>query len=374
MYSSFIILGIPPGGLFLARQLRKQWPNSTIFAIGDSTHDIGRYSNTLDKFFGVTSTVEIPQVIQRACDELGVVKPQSFFCSNPMLEAVIGSYSQVFDSLKFENDYQTYLSMIDKQRVSSLCERLGIRIPMEFNLDQVNHGLFAFPIVIKPRSKSVASGVSKCTYIKTKEALFSYIQRVSELGVEMNSLLCQQLIQGDNRWEYGYGGYFVNGEARIDICFHQFFQVPQGLCCYSCEVVDEVLESEIKSLVRPFLEHTRYTGMLEFDIKQDSHSHQLYLLDINPRPWRSSDMLSAKLGDSTIFNPVPTDKKVVWHYPYRELYAKRNTNNPNRSVCESMTKGHKTVNQYMLSDRNDSKPARMQKIEDLMDFIKRVIR
>lgn len=374
MKGKYILLGLPPGGLFLARQLRKAYPDARIFAVGDPKRDIGRFSNTIDVFWEVTNEEELLGVIQRACAEMGDGKPKAFFCSNPMLEMIIGRYPQVFDYLEFENDYETYRVIIDKNSAYRLCESLGIRMPKEFSLNAVDPNEVSLPVVIKPLSKSVTSGLSKCAYLKTKNDYSAYLQRVSQLGIEKNNLICQQFIEGDNRWEYGYGGYFEKGKPIIDICFHQSIQVPQGLCCYSSEVTDNDLESSIKSLVFPFLERTHYTGMLEFDIKQDANSNLLYLLDINPRPWRSSDMLSAKLENSTIFNPVSNEKKVIWRYLYRELFAGKNANNPSRSVCRLFTQDHKTVTQYMLSDRHDRKPAIMQNIEDILDFFKRIKR
>ena len=54
----FLILGISNGGLFLARQLRKQWPKAAIYAVGNPD-DIGQYSNTLNRFYPASSDEDI---------------------------------------------------------------------------------------------------------------------------------------------------------------------------------------------------------------------------------------------------------------------------------------------------------------------------
>ena len=46
----FLILGMASGGLFLARQLKMQWPDATIYAVGDPD-ELGRYSNTINRFY-----------------------------------------------------------------------------------------------------------------------------------------------------------------------------------------------------------------------------------------------------------------------------------------------------------------------------------
>lgn len=372
MNTKFIILGIPPGGLFLARQLRKQWPESMIFAIGDPIHDIGRYSKTIDRFYEVSSQNSVIMAIQRAYKEIGEGLVNAYFCSNPMLECVVGQYPIVFNFLTFENELELYRQLIDKNNLEEVCQRLNINRPKSYDLKETVLDEIVFPVIVKPLEKGLANGASKCAFINNRQQLSGYLSKMNALKIKWNNLVCQQCVEGDNRWEYGYGGYFVNGKATIDICFHQFIQVPQGLCCYSREITDLNLEKKIKDLVNPFLEYTHYNGMIEFDIKQDANTKDLYLLDINPRPWRSADMLSAKLGDSTIFNPQPIREKVVWRYPYRELFARKNPKNISYSLCKSLTRGYKTVTHYTLSDKHDKKPSRMQLKEDLKDLIKKI--
>lgn len=374
MNKRFILFGMPPGGLFLARQLRRTYPSAEIIAIGDSKKDIGRFSNTLDAFYGVDNDEDLIEKINIVYNKKETERFDAFFCSNPMLEAIVEKYPQVFDYFRFENKYDLYAEIIDKNNLAKLCDQLGINRPAEFDLKQILPSELAFPIVIKPLSKKDAPGVGKCVYIESIYDYLSFSQKLARLGIDESCVLCQQMIEGDNSWEYGYGGYFVGGAPVVDICFHQFIQVPQGLCCYSREITDAVLESNIKELVLPFLKHTRYTGILEFDIKQDSKSKKLYLLDVNPRPWRSSDMLLAKVGKSTIFNPLPIGKKVVWRYPYREMFARKNANNPRYSTCKSLTQGYKTETQIMLLDRRDVKPIIMQIKEDFKDLFKRINR
>ena len=357
----------------MARQLRKQWPDSVIYAIGDPKHDIGRFSNTINKFYGAENENAVCAAIRIACLEFGC-KPRAFFCSNPMLETIVGHYPQVFDYLEFENSYSIYDEVVDKRKAYLLCNRLGITVPQEYVLESTHPNEIEFPVVIKPRVKCSASSVSKCAIIKSLKDCSSYLQKLSMQDVDKSILLCQKFVEGDNRWEYGYGGYFDDGKPVVDICFHQFIQVPQGLCCFTHEVTDVNLEAKVKDLVRPFLDYSHFTGFLEFDIKQDSKSGQMYLLDINPRPWRSSDMLTAKLGDSTVFNPSPVNDKVVWRYPYRELFARKNSNNPPYSVCRSLVLNNNIITHIMLSDSLDKKPSRMQFKEDIKDLFKRIIK
>ena len=363
---AFLILGMANGGLFLARQLRKQWPEATIYAVG-TPDDIGQYSNTLNGFYQVSSEDALLGRIDEVVSSVSV-KVKAYMCSNPMLESIVLHYPELFDILEFENEIDLYRRIVDKSEVDKLCRTLDITRPEEYVLDRTDDSSIRFPVVVKPLEKANAIGASKCAYINTRDELKTYMEKMSRLGIDSKSLVCQQLVRGDNRWEYGYGGFFQDGKPLVDIIFHQFIQVPQGLCCYSREMTDSALRRVVLETVQPFLEETRYNGFLEFDIKQDQDSKVLYMLDINPRPWRSVDMLAGKLGDSTVFSPKLNDTKVLWRYPFRELLRKKNNKNISYKLCKSIAPGH-FVTHLALNDESDRAPYRKQKEKDRKDLL-----
>ena len=106
--NKIIILGISNGGLFLARQLRRQWHDSIIYAIGDSKKDIGRYSNTINRFYGFQSIGELHGTIEQAYHDIGRGVVNAYMCTNPILESIISDYPRVFDFLTFENPLEIY--------------------------------------------------------------------------------------------------------------------------------------------------------------------------------------------------------------------------------------------------------------------------
>ena len=368
-HNQFLILGIANGGLFMARQLRKAWPDALIYAIGNP-EDIGRYSNTIDHFFAASTEDEILSSIDKVLRLANGERIQAYMCSNPMLECLVIHHPEAFERLAFENSLELYHCIVDKTMVDQWCRKLAIARPEEYSLKEQDISSIVFPVVVKPLEKANTIGASKCAYLNDQKALVKYLNKTDGLGIHREDLVCQQCVEGDNRWEYGYGGFFKEGIPLIDICFHQFIQVPQGLCCYSREVTDVELEQQIKNLVKPFLEDSKYNGLMEFDIKQDVYSKQLYLLDINPRPWRSVDMLAGKLGDSTVFHPEALDHKVVWRYRYRELFRRKNKKNISYSDCKILAKG-RMVTQVALYDKKDRKPIRIQRKNDFKDLIRK---
>ena len=366
--SVFLILGISNGGLFLARQLRKQWPKAAIYAVGNPD-DIGQYSNTLNRFYPASSDEDILARINEIIAIANGNRVKTFMCSNPMLEFVVLHHPELFEKLDFENSYDLYRRIVDKTEVDKLCRSLKMIRPEEYELNDLDDAAIHFPVIVKPLEKINAKGASKCAYLNTRDELKAYMGKMSRMNIDPQYLVCQQLVKGDNRWEYGYGGYFKDGRPIVDIIFHQFIQVPQGLCCYSREMTDSSLRANILRTVQPFLDEIRYNGFLEFDIKQDQESKMLYVLDVNPRPWRSVDMLAGKLGDSTVFSPMATDTKVVWRYPYREIFRRKNKKNVSYKLCKLVAPG-KFVTQLALDDKTDIMPYRRQRGSDRRELFR----
>ena len=355
----FLIIGINNGGLFLARQLRRQTPQCTIYAIG-LPNDIGKYSNVIDHFYTVRDINEIPETLKIIYNKTVGVKVHAIMCSNPILEYIVNCRSDIFELFIFDNSFDIYHQLVDKDEVKRMCERLHIPIPRAYSLKADKLNSVSFPVVVKPLEKNSTLGASKCFFVEDIEQLIDYLYRLKNINIPSDRLVCQQYISGDNRWEYGYGGYFKNGEPLVDAFFYQFIQVPQGLCCYTREILDKTLQKNILSIVQPILKETKYCGVIEFDLKQDENSKEMYLLDINPRPWRSVDMLAGKISRGTIFNPMKLERNVVWRYPMREIINRNNPMNTPYKMCKSISKGGKPRVIIATYDKTDIKPFLIQ--------------
>lgn len=339
--------------MFGLHQLRHQWTKSKIFVIA-FTSDIGRYSNKFDRLYYAHSSEDLKNKALQAYKEIGGGEVYAFVFANRMLEYLMNGNEDLFKLLHFENTFHTYQQIVDKTLADQLCRNLGIVRPVEYALeDETTVNSIKYPVVIKPLEKFTAKGASKCEFIADKKQLDLYLCKLKKLDIAFSNLVCQQMVRGDNRWEYGYGGFFRDGEPMVDVCFHQFRQYPQGLSCYAREVTDEIVAKQLKSISSLFLKHLKYNGFIEFDIKQDCVSGEFVVLDINPRPWGSSDMLRVKLGNSTVFSPKLNSYKVVWRKPVEEIVASHNKSNPSYSACKQITgtSGFKTaIALWYLSD------------------------
>lgn len=372
---TFLILGASSGGLFLARQLRKQWPQAKIVAFGNAIHDIGRFSNTIDVFVPVSNSEGLYVSLCNVIREYSGLKIRAYMCSNPMLEWVVLEHPDLFEILEFENPISVYRKFVDKNALDQFCSELCIPVPQEYSVtDSALWGKLPYPLALKPSTKMVSVGVSKFRVVDSSEQMKDYCSQVESMGIDLSHIVCQKYVSGDNRYEYGYGGFFVNGIPLIDICFYQFRQQPQGLCCYTREMSDEELSNRVRMLVAPLLSTTRINGFIEFDIKQDASSGCLYLLDVNPRPWRSSEMLLGKLGkNSNIFNPIIRKGLVVWRYPYREMLSIKNGANVSYSDCYKISSCKKRNYVVSLFDCHDLKPFLNLMRNDCVGFVKLIM-
>lgn len=346
-----IVFGMGPAGLFLARQLKKE--NKTIYGIG-KPDDIGRYSNVVKHYYA-SETIEgiraaINSILSTEKQDVG-----GYICSDQYLTLFLEKDPGVFDSINMsEPGIDAFKLIFDKERLIKYCHGIGIYFPKTYATSDIGSNNVTYPIVAKPNIKRGHSQLKKVSIIKSQEELTAFLTEAKKADYEINEILFQQFINGDNRWEYGYGGYFENGIAVTEVFFVQARQYPQGVSCHTIEISDKELRDKIRNATSNFLTNLNYTGFLQFDIKQDEITKQIYVLDINPRPWGSVSILSPKCTDSSVFvNKLDEGMVCCWHFPLKEVVSFRNKNNVAYKDCKKIGHGVMVID---LLDWKDIKP------------------
>ena len=324
-----VVFGMGPAGLFLARQLKKE--NKIVYGVGKKD-DIGQYSNTLKRYF-TTETIEgvkaaIDQIKKREKEKLG-----GYICSDQYLTMFLEKWPEIFGIIDIsEPGIDTFQLIFDKEHLISYCQNIGMLFPHIFNPNDVKNKHVEFPIAAKPNIKRGHSSLKKVSVIENSIELNRYLKLLTVTGYKIEDILFQQYIHGYNRWEYGYGGYFENGVPITEVMFVQARQYPQGVSCYTIEISDKKLRHQIQQSVMPFIRATKYTGFLQFDLKQDAETKKIYVLDVNPRPWGSISILSRRYSKQSVFHKNAVDTLYyAWHFPLKELVSSRNKNNVNYS-------------------------------------------
>lgn len=351
-----ILFGMGPAGLFLARQLFRA--GYEVIGIGKED-DIGRYSNTLKEYYATEEVSVIKSIIGRNCENQKNIT--AYICSDQYLTMFLEEWPEIFSLLSFSEPGKEMLELIaDKERLIEYCRKIGVSFPAKYDCDEHEERI-CFPVAIKPNVKRGYSPIAKISVIDNREQLVDFLKNAEEKGLSKNELIIQQYIPGNNLYEYGYGGYFRNGQIVVDVTFMQLRQYPQGVSCYTCEVTKAEDIKAIKNLVMPFIEANNYDGFIQFDIKKHATTGEFYVLDINPRPWGSVSILSPKCESSSIFEEdyIPDKSKSRWRFPVKEAVSFRNRQNVTYKQIDSLLPvGYVTV--VDLYDKRDRKPFLMQ--------------
>lgn len=362
------MFGLGPAGLFLSRQLFRRGAQVIAFCKRD---DIGRYSNTLYKVFATEDILAVDRILH-ALAEGTEHKPKAYICSDHYLTMIVERCPSIFRLLDFSEPGEDMLRLAyDKEALMSQCTTIGVKFPKLY--DATKPKKIEYPIVIKPNVKRGHSPLPKVKIVSDEEEYNAYIQMARQHGVSSKELFIQQAVSGDNRNEYGYGGYFIHGNAVTDILFRQIRQYPQGVSCHTLEVDDERIMKKVKEQVQPFLNHYRYTGFLQFDIKEDERTGLFYVLDINPRPWGSVAILGGKRKGLTVFDKPMEEPHglLCWRFPLKEIVSSRNRNNVSYAQIRQLKKGKCIKTVLDLYDRHDLRPFLMQPYILLMKILNR---
>lgn len=364
--STYIVLGLGPAGLFVARQIQKA--GKTVIGIGKKD-DIGRFSNALSNCYVADNASELLHAIKSAADKRDV-KLEAIVCSDAYLTWIIEEAPEIFKLLSFRTpDERTLRLFYDKEKLNEVIKESGVPMPAIYERAE---NVTAFPIVVKPKIKRLHSTLPKISFIHSSEELDNLMILAKKQGYSEAELVFQQMVLGNNAYEYGYGGYFINGEMVNDVAFLQLRQYPQGVSCRAAEINDPQTLDELRSLTKGFLTHLSYSGFIQFDIKKDAQTGQYFVLDVNPRPWGSVSLMTPKgdCADSNIFQSnLRQPRNARWRFPLKELFSIRNKNNVSFSQCRLIEgKNRKTI--IDLWDSKDPKPFMMQWLISLIKLVR----
>jgi hypothetical protein len=289
--STIIVFGLSSSGLFLLREISKT--DNVIIGVG-RRNEIGLFSK-----FGIKYIVEteydlrdIIGVILESCES----KPKAFIGSGYYLTMIIERMPEIFDLVDFNGpDLQLLKVFNDKLLTYNLLEEYNISTLSAYQLTDINKIMAEeYPLILKWNSVELDSTkkiIKKTKVINNKfeiEKLFISNQNLS------TKLILQRYIHGEAIEEYGYGGYYENGERRLEIIMKAIRQYPLGTYTFAEEVGDNDITNHIKTKLRYMLKEINYNGFIHFDIKIDTDTQKFYVIDANPRPWLSMKILKKK--------------------------------------------------------------------------------
>lgn len=222
--------------------------------------------------------------------------------------ALMSKHYDKFEGL-IENIFITpeLLDTLDtKDKFYALCEKYGMDYPQTYvalpddRINAVDKLPFDFPIVVKPENSNAYEylhcefeGKKKVFFFYDRETYVKTMESMNKSGY-MGKLIIQEFIGGDDSDMRVMNSYSdSNGKVRF-MCLGQPVLEeyhPKTLGNYAAIISrsDDVLYEKIKS----FLENIGYVGFSNIDMKYDRKRGKYYMMEINPRPGRSSFFVRA---------------------------------------------------------------------------------
>ncbi len=222
--------------------------------------------------------------------------------------ALMSKHYDKFEGL-IENKFITpeLLDTLDtKDKFYALCEKYGMDYPQTYvalpddRINAVDKLPFDFPIVVKPENSNAYEylhcefeGKKKVFFFYDRETYVKTMESMNKSGY-MGKLIIQEFIEGDDSDMRVMNSYSdSNGKVRF-MCLGQPVLEeyhPKTLGNYAAIISrsDDVLYEKIKS----FLENIGYVGFSNIDMKYDRKRGKYYMMEINPRPGRSSFFVRA---------------------------------------------------------------------------------
>lgn len=167
----------------------------------------------------------------------------------------------------------------DKQKLMELCERNNLCHPRtrEVNLENIKEvaDYIGFPAMIKPNLSQGAKGIM---YVNDIQELQEKLPAVQQ---QFGACTLQQYVEQP---DYYYNVMLYRDKhGRMDyytiIQIRRFFPLKGGSSCYSETIEHDYLLNQCKEV----LEKLNWYGFADFDVLEDIRTHELKIIEINPR-------------------------------------------------------------------------------------------
>ena len=166
--------------------------------------------------------------------------------------------------------FQTHYFLRDKLNLNEISEQIKTSYIEDSDLTAVN-----FPLAVKPKESSSGKVPFKFKKVDNPEELL----KLQEL---LDFCIVQPFLSDDLHSQLAVAGYF-DGNPTSLIAVQQKCHYPKGISAY---VVNQT--AAYRSLINnisAYLNKLGYRGFIEFEFKINNQTSDLYLMDINPRPW-----------------------------------------------------------------------------------------
>ncbi|WP_308746142.1 ATP-grasp domain-containing protein [uncultured Bacteroides sp.] len=176
----------------------------------------------------------------------------------------------------------------DKQKLMELCEKYGLchphtrGLPVGFRdiqevADEIRQvvGYVGFPAMIKPNLSQGAKGIMRVDNMK------ELMEKYPDVHKHFGACTLQQYVEQP---DYYYNVMlYRDKKGNMDnytiIKIRRFFPIKGGSSCYSETVEHEYLLNQCREV----LQKLNWVGFADFDVLEEVQTHELKIIEINPR-------------------------------------------------------------------------------------------
>jgi D-aspartate ligase len=172
---------------------------------------------------------------------------------------------------------------LGKSRFADWCEAHALPAPRRYRVEAgVRFGVSAFPLLVRPdetlHSRPVA-GIAKAREVRDDAELDACLEayRAAALVPVVNeSLLGRPMLQ------YSVGVARI-GDASLAVVARKERPLPRA--CRVGTLVEAVREPRVEALALRVAALLDYRGIAEVEVLEDANSGELFLIEVNARPW-----------------------------------------------------------------------------------------
>lgn len=223
-------------------------------------------------------------------------------CSDVYLELLVRGKDYLKD---YENkfiDYKTLKKFKDKMSFYEECDKYNLPYPKTLIVNKNNYQEkikkmdFDYPLILKPNNSNSEEylnlnfiGKEKVYFINNKEELVNKLDLIYKTNYQ-DKMIIQKYIKGDDTFMrvlnvYSDKNGVVQRMSLGKVLLEEYH--PKTFGNYAAIISIRGMEP-IMEKIKNYLENISFTGATNFDIKIDAETKEYYILEINPRPGRSS--------------------------------------------------------------------------------------
>jgi D-aspartate ligase len=183
---------------------------------------------------------------------------------------------------------------LDKGRFADWCEEHGLPAPRRYHVDdpaRLDAADLQFPVMVRPAEtlhSTADAGAVKAVEVRDREELAEQLKRLTRANRQ--SVLCESLL-GRQLVQHSVG-FASHGGRVLTVVARKLRPLPRA--CGPGTLVETADHPAVEALARRVAQLLDYEGIGEIEILEDAQSGELFLIEVNPRPW-----LQFALGPAT---------------------------------------------------------------------------